>query len=218
MSGKTRSTQRYSALIIDVLTPVYDLFVRIFFPEKRFKQELITHARIAPSHHVLDIGAGTGTLAIMIKQIQPGVQVTGMDSDVKILSIARNKASRAGVEIKFSIGDAVELPYKNEAFDRILSSLVMSLLSRENKLITLCEIYRVLRKGGELFIADFGPPHTRWGQLLEPLLRRFERISDNLEGILPTLFQQAGFEDIAEVSRYSTVFGTLMILRGCKHS
>ena len=90
--------RRYPALMLDWLTPVYDLFARVFFPEKRFKRELITRACIAPGHHVLDLGAGTGTLAIMIKEIQPGAQITGIDGDADIVSIARDKASRARVK------------------------------------------------------------------------------------------------------------------------
>jgi hypothetical protein len=57
----------------------------------------------------------------------------------------------------------------------------------------------VLRRSGELHIADFGQPHTGWGRLVAPLIRRFEPISDNLDGLLPVLFQDAGFVNIADV-------------------
>ena len=207
---------RYPALILDWLTPVYDLFVRLFMSEKRFKRDLITRAHIAPGHRVLDLGAGSGTLAIMIKQTRPKVQIIGLDGDPGILAFAREKASRAGVEITFDPGDATALPYLNESFDRVVSSLVFSLLSREDKQRAVREAYRVLRSGGELHIADFGSPHTRWGRLVAPVIRRFERISDNLDGLVPAMFREAGFENVEEVARFATIFGTLSIVCGRK--
>jgi ubiquinone/menaquinone biosynthesis C-methylase UbiE len=206
----------YPALLLDWLTPIYDLFARLFMPEKRFKRDLIAHASIAPGQRVLDLGAGTGTLAIMIKQIQAEAQVIGLDSDPEILSIARGKAARSGVEISFEPGNAVALPYSNQSFDRVLSTLVMSLLNREEKALAIGEAYRVLRRGGELHITDFGQPHTEWGRMVSPLVRRFEPISDNLDGLLPNLFQDAGFVNIAESRRYATLFGTISILSGQK--
>ncbi len=206
----------YPALILRWLTPVYDLFARLFFPEKQFKRDLIARARIAPGHCVLDVGAGSGTLAIMVKQIHPEVQMTGVDGDPQILAIARQKASHAGVEVTFDLGNAAALSYPDGSFDRVLSSLVFSLLGREDKQLALCESYRVLRSGGELHIADFGPPHTWWGRLLAPLMRRFEPISDHLDGLLPGMFREAGFENVAESARFATVFGTLTILHGRK--
>lgn len=207
---------RYPALVLDGLTPIYDLFVRLFMPEKQFRRDLVAGARIAPGHRVLDLGAGTGTLAIMIKQIQPEAHIAGLDSDTEILAIAREKASRAGVDITFDLGNASALPYPAESFDRVVSSLVFSLLSREDKQLAIREAYRVLRKGGELHIADFGPPHTRWGRWVAPLMRRFERMADNLDGCLPAIFREAGFENVVEVARFATVFGTLAILSGRK--
>lgn len=207
---------RYPALMLSWLTPIYDLFVRLFMPEKQFKRDLIARARIVAGHRVLDLGAGTGTLAIMIKQIQPDAQITGLDGDAEILAIARDKASRAGVDLNFNLGYATALPYPAESFDRVLSSLVMSLLSREDKQLAVQEAYRVLRRGGELGIADFGAPHTRWGRGVTPLMRRFERMSDNLDGLLPAMFREAGFENVEEVARFATLFGTLSILYGRK--
>lgn len=53
--------QRHPALLLDRLTPVYDRCAGFFLPESQFKRDLIVHARIAPGHRVLDLGAGTGT-------------------------------------------------------------------------------------------------------------------------------------------------------------
>ena len=206
----------HPALLLDWLTPAYDLFARLLIPEKRFKRDLIARARIAPGYHVLDLGAGTGTLAIMVKQIQPDAQVIALDSDPEIILIARDKVSRSGVEISFEPGNAVALPYPDRSFDRVLSTLVMSVLSRDEKMLAICEAYRVLRSGGELQIADFSSPHTGWGRMVAPLVRRFEPISDNLAGLLPVLFQSAGFVNITETRRYATLFGTISILSGQK--
>jgi ubiquinone/menaquinone biosynthesis C-methylase UbiE len=152
----------------------------------------------------------------MIKQIQPGSQVIGLDGDLAILSIAREKASRSGVKITFEPGNATRLPYSDRSFDRVLSTLVMSLLSTEEKTQAILEAYRVLRNNGEIHIADFGQPHTRWGRLVAPVERRFEPISANLDGLLPVLFQDAGFANITETRHYATLFGTISILSGLK--
>jgi ubiquinone/menaquinone biosynthesis C-methylase UbiE len=207
---------RYPALMLESLTPVYDLFAKVFMPEKKFKRELIVRAHLAPDQRILDLGAGTGTLAIMIKQSQPDVKITGIDGDAEILEIARKKASRVGIDVDLDLGTVSSLPYPNKSFDRVLSSLVMSLLSKDDKQLAVREAYRVLEPNGELHIADFGPPHTWWGHFLTPLMRRFERVSDNLDGVLPVMFQEAGFENVEEVASFNTIFGTLSILSGRK--
>lgn len=209
-------SNRYPALMLDWLTPVYDLFVRLFLREKQVKRDLIARTHVAPGHRVLDLGAGTGTLAITIKQVQPDVRVTGLDGDPGILAIAREKATRVGVDIAFDLGNAAALPYPDESFDRVLSSLVFSLLSSEDKQLAAREAYRVLTGGGELHIADFGPPHTWWGRLLASRMRRFEPISDNLDGRLPAMFREAGFENVEESARFITILGTISILSGRK--
>jgi ubiquinone/menaquinone biosynthesis C-methylase UbiE len=204
----------YPALLVDWLTPAYDFFVRLVLREMRIKRDLIAHARVAPGDHVLDLGAGTGTLAILIKQMHPGAQVTAVDADPKVLALAMRKAAHAEADIAFTRGNVAALPYDDESFDRVVSSLVFSLLSSEDKHRAVREAYRVLRGGGELHIADFGPPHTLWGRLVAPRIRRFEPISDNLDGRLPAMFREEGFEDVNEAAHFATIFGTISLLHG----
>jgi ubiquinone/menaquinone biosynthesis C-methylase UbiE len=207
---------RYPALLNERFTPIYDFFARLFLPEIKFKRALIAQARLAPGQRVLDLGAGTGTLAIMIKQTQPEAQVVGLDGDPNVLAIAHEKASLSGVDIDFEIGNATTLPYADQSIDQVLSTLVMSLLSREQKTLAIRDAYRVLKRGGRLHIADFSSPHTWWGRMVAPRIRRFEPIADNLDGLLPAIFQEAEFTNIEEVARFATIFGTLSILSGQK--
>jgi ubiquinone/menaquinone biosynthesis C-methylase UbiE len=164
MKRKSPGTSRYPALMSERLTPLYDLFMRLFMPELKFKRALIEYVRLEPGQRVLDLGSGSGTLAILAKQAQPQVQIRGLDGDPGITAMASLKIARYALEIPLEVGDATALPYPDETFERVLSSLVLSLLSREGKQDAIREAQRVLRAGGELLVADFAPPHTWWGR------------------------------------------------------
>ncbi|HEY8461158.1 MAG TPA: alpha/beta fold hydrolase [Blastocatellia bacterium] len=179
------------AMGFDLLTPLYDSFVKWFMPESRFKKHLIEQANIRPGQRVLDLGCGTATLTIMIKQAHPNAEVTGLDGDAKILRIARRKVVRAGVEIALHEGLACRLPYSDKSFDRVVSSLMFHHLTAEGRRRALSEAFRVLQPGGELHIADLGRPNK----------------------LLPEMLREAGFEQYEEFCRYATIFGDLLLWR-----
>jgi ubiquinone/menaquinone biosynthesis C-methylase UbiE len=177
------------ALNFNWLTPLYDPLVRWFMPESKFKSQLVKQAHIQSGQRVLDLGCGTATLTVLIKQTHPYVEVFGLDGDAKVLEIARKKAVKAGVEITLHEGLAFQLPYANKSFDRVLSSLMFHHLTTENKRRALAEIFRVLQPNGELDIADFRRPNKS----------------------LPTMFRETGFEETEEYKKYKTIFGTLSL-------
>jgi ubiquinone/menaquinone biosynthesis C-methylase UbiE len=116
--------------------------------EMKFKRALIAHAKLAAGQRVLDLGAGTLTQAIMVKQIQPDEQVTGLDGDPAILSIAREKASCSNVKIVFDVGNVVALPYTDQSFEGVTSTLVMSVRRSAEKRLAIREARQVLVRGG----------------------------------------------------------------------
>lgn len=204
------------ALGYEALTALYDPIVALTTRERIFKAALISQARIAAGHRVLDLACGTGTLAVWIKAQVPGAEVTGIDGDPKVLARARAKAEAARAAIRFDEGLSYELPYPDKTFDRVLSSLFFHHLSREDKLRTAREVFRVLRPGGELHVAD-------WGKAANPLMRAlfyaiqvldgFPNTADNVLGRLPGAFRSAGFGDVAVKGELSTVFGTMTLYR-----
>ena len=211
-----KPNQYIPALGWDWLTPLYDPLLRWVMREDQFKRHLIQQAQIKPGHRVLDLGCGTATLTILIKRTHPLAEVVGLDGDPKVLAIARAKAAKAGVEIKLDHGMAFQMPYPENTFDRVLSSLVLHHLTTENKQHTLREVVRILRPSGELHIVDFGKPHTVWARLISRTMLRFEQVADNIKGLIPTMFHQAGFDRVAETARHTTVFGTLSLYQGQK--
>ena len=207
------------ALRYDWLTPLYDPLIRWTLREFTFKRGLLKQAGIERGYQVLDLGCGTGTLALLIKSYHPKADVFGFDADPKVLEVARAKAAKAGLNIRLDHGMAFELPYPDASFDRVISSLLFHHLTRGNKERTLKEIFRVLRRGGELHVADWGKAQNklmRTAFLFVQMLDGFETTADNVSGLLPELFRAAGFEGIQEPTRYMTIVGTLSLYRARK--
>src|SRR5437764_7482027 len=76
--------------------PLYDPIVKLLGGDAA-RKALLEQAALRPGQRVLDVGCGTGTLATLIKQLYPDVEVVGLDPDPKALARARRKAARAGV-------------------------------------------------------------------------------------------------------------------------
>jgi len=204
------------ALRARALTRFYDPIVRLTTREGLFKRRLLEQAAPAPGDRILDLGCGTGTLALLIKRVQPDAEAFGLDADPEILARARAKAQAGAIEIRFDEGFSNRLPYKDETFDAVVSTLFFHHLSPQVKTQTAAEIVRVLRPGGELHVADWGPPSDpvmRAVSISIRLLDGFEPTGDNFSGRLPAIFEAAGLAGAEQTDRLRTVFGTLSLYR-----
>jgi ubiquinone/menaquinone biosynthesis C-methylase UbiE len=215
----SRPSKYIPALRFERLTAFYDPVVRLTTRERRFKSELVRQAQPKPGQSVLDLGCGTATLTLMLKRSAPGAEITGLDGDPRILEIARAKSHSSSLDVSFRQGLSFELPFTNGQFDQVVSSLFFHHLTRENKQRTLRETFRVLKPGGRLNVADWGPPQNalmRAAFLGVQLVEGFETTRDSVEGSLPSLCAAAGFAGAGWTSHLSTVFGTISLLSAGK--
>jgi ubiquinone/menaquinone biosynthesis C-methylase UbiE len=202
------------ALSYNWLTPFYDTAVKWTVREAAFKGQLIEQAAIQGQDKILDVGCGTATLTIAIKKAYPGAEVTGLDGDPKILGIASQKAQRAGTEIKFIEGLSSEMPFPDQYFDKVVSSLFFHHLNRASKEQTLLQIRRVLKPGGLLHIADWGKPANTLMRAVSQTVVLFdgaETTGDNFAGRLPGIVENAGFCQVEETATFNSLFGTLRL-------
>lgn len=122
-------------------------------------------ACIQPGDAVLDVGCGTGTLAIEVQsRVGRAGHVTGIDPGTQQIARARAIAARRNVPIEFQIGVIEHLAFPDQTFDVVLSTLMMHHLPDDLKRQGLAEVARVLKPRGRLVIADFKRRQERQGQ------------------------------------------------------
>jgi ubiquinone/menaquinone biosynthesis C-methylase UbiE len=161
-------------------------------------------AGLAPGEKVLDVGCGTGTLALAARE-QVGAQgeVHGIDADLEMIAVARRKAGKAGVDLDFQVGLIEDIPFPDDQFDVVLSSLMIHHLPGEDlKRRGFAEIRRVLRPGGRLLVVDFEPPTEGLLRLVLGHILGHQRMMENDVRTLTALVESAGFTEV-EVGRTS---------------
>ena len=165
------------------LTPLYDFICGLTGYGTGFKRRLLHWAGLEPHHRVLDVGCGSGTLAVLIRENLPAARLEAVDPDRRILLQAQRKATRRRLSVAFRTARAEALPFPGGTFDRILSTLTYHHIPDDYKGAALAETRRVLKPDGRFLLADFESTTSR-------LFRGKGRSAKSLEEWL----RAAGFE------------------------
>jgi ubiquinone/menaquinone biosynthesis C-methylase UbiE len=127
--------------------------------EGRFRRHLLDLGRIVEGERVLDVGCGTGTLAIeAARRVGPSGEAHGIDPSPEMIRRARAKARSAGVPVEFLEAPAQHLPYPDGRFDAILATFVLHQLPPTALPRVLSEMRRVLTPTGRAVLVDIGGP------------------------------------------------------------
>jgi ubiquinone/menaquinone biosynthesis C-methylase UbiE len=196
-------------------TRLYDPVLALTMREKQFRDQMLRRvdADLTEGGTAVDVGCGTGTFAVALKERRPDAEVIGVDGDEEILELARAKPG-AG-EVEWREGLAQELSVPAESADVVTISLVLHHLLPEDKRKALTEMRRILKPGGHLHVAD-------WGRPSDPLMSGlffvaqaidgFDRTADHRAGRLPEFVIAAGFGAVEPYGRFRTGFGTIELL------
>jgi ubiquinone/menaquinone biosynthesis C-methylase UbiE len=137
----------------------YDLLVWMLMlgRERTFREKTLDLACLAEGESVLDVGCGTGTLAILARNRVGNLgKVTGVDASPEMINRARKKAREKGVEVNFQTAAAESLPFQGAAFDVVLSTVMLHHLPDGTRAKCISEIRRVLKPRGRFLAIDFG--------------------------------------------------------------
>jgi ubiquinone/menaquinone biosynthesis C-methylase UbiE len=137
----------------------YDLLVKVALlgREGRMRERMLDLARIAPGESVLDVGCGTGTLAIAAKRrVGDAGKVDGVDASPEMIQRAVKKSKRAHSGASFRVAHAESLPFETSHFDVVLSTVMLHHLRRDVRAQAIQEMRRVVKPGGRILIVDFG--------------------------------------------------------------
>ncbi|KQY27574.1 hypothetical protein ASD38_16840 [Caulobacter sp. Root487D2Y] len=139
----------------------YDLLVGLLTlgGERRLRERILNLAGLRPGEQVLDMGCGTGSLAMLAKRrVGPSGAVHGLDPSPEMLERAAAKASRAGITLSLSKGAVQAMPYPDASFDVVISTFVLHHVPASVRRTMAHEIRRVLKPEGRALLVDFGPP------------------------------------------------------------
>jgi len=177
-----------------------------FGQAEKIKQRLVAD-NVQAGSHVLDLGCGTGTAAILAAQA--GARVTAFDLSAAMLAVAREKIAAAALAEQIELlemGVSGMDRFADASFDVVISTLTFSELSRDEQTYALDHAFRILKPGGRLAIADEAKPTTLGKRLLHEIIRipllavtfaLTQTSTQAVEGLTEPV-RQAGFHVVSE--------------------
>ncbi|HLE18635.1 MAG TPA: methyltransferase domain-containing protein [Syntrophales bacterium] len=183
--------------------PVYDKLCAAFGLDRVFRDATLRYAALNPGERVLDVGCGTGVLTRLAAEIvgQEG-RAVGIDVAPMMISIAKENATREKIRTDFRVATIENLPFEDNSFDCVLSSLMIHHLPPDLKLTGLTEVYRVLKPGGRLLAVDIHRPTNPLWWIVVWLLYLTKFTRDHIAGRLPSYFRKAGFDQVETVGHW----------------
>jgi ubiquinone/menaquinone biosynthesis C-methylase UbiE len=194
------------------LTRAYDPLIAHWPAGVQTRQTVRAALDLTPGLRLLELGCGSGRLAVEIKRYCPQVSIKAVDANSTILQVARRRAAQAGVDVEFTQGDITQLAVDG-SYDRIYSTLVLHHLIMPAKQQTLRRVRELLDAGGKFVVADFSRPQGR----LQALLARTTGWGDHLHTTAPHRdgrFEEAvraHFTEVQSLARLPSLFGTIEV-------
>ena len=148
----------------------YDFLNRLlsFGRDRSWRREAIRNLHLEPGNRLLDVGIGTGSLALEARQQNPNIWIVGCDFSPEML--AANKDQLARASIQSVLADADRLPFSQGSFDAVASAFLLRNLGHLGRALT--EQLRVLKRNGSLISVETMPPGRFWAR---PLVRFYLR-------------------------------------------
>jgi ubiquinone/menaquinone biosynthesis C-methylase UbiE len=150
---------------------------------KWYRRRLLELACVRPGSRVLDVGCGTGSLAIEAYR-ESMAAVSGVDASPDMLAIARRKAKRAGVNATFSLASAEALPCADDSFDVVFNTIMLHHLPRAARVRCAGEMRRVLKANGRLLVVEFSASSSQRRGFIGHLRRHGHVPSDEVARVL----------------------------------
>ncbi|MBN8812352.1 MAG: hypothetical protein BGP17_02535 [Sphingomonas sp. 67-41] len=198
------------------LTGLYDSALALLTREHRWRAALLEQVAAQPGETIVDVGCGTGTLAIALKRRAPEAHIIGIDPDPRALKLAAEKADRAGVSIDWRQGMASALSAQPQTVDKAVSSLVFHQVPPAGKRAGIAAMAAALRSGGELHIADYARQTGLARLAFRCTVQLLDGIADtqpNADGMLESILAEVAGAAVNASCAFGTPTGTIKLFK-----
>ena len=164
-------------------------------PNETWNREAVIKAVVGNPSKILDLGCGTGSTTIMLKQTFPNAEVVGLDLSPQMLVMSEYKARQLGLKIEWIHGTAETTRFADGEFDVVTASLLFHETPPNISQAVLKEAYRLLKPGGQVIILDGHQKTLRNTTWLSDIFEE-PYIKEYAAGSVDAWLGQAGFDRV----------------------